>query len=118
MDKWYCRTVLFARDVEESVNHYVEKLGFRENWKFLDEDDVKLVSQVSRDGLEIILNRNEEKAGKGRVFMSLSVEQVGRLRKEIKEKPIDAADSWWGMPVIEILDPDGNQLYFSYDDDS
>ena len=71
------------------------------------------VCQLSRPGFELILCQNKTKAGNGRMFISLDHEQEKALRKEIEEGGIAARDSQWGMPIIEILDPDKNELFFS-----
>ncbi len=35
---------------------------------------------------------------------------------EIDARSIPAQRSWWGYPVIEIRDPDGNELMFPLDE--
>lgn len=99
-------------DAEASKNFYTETLGFSLDWNH-DEESRTLVCQVSRDGFELILVQDKQKAGKGRVFISLNPEQEQALRREIAEKGINAKDSRWGMPIIEILDIDKNELFFS-----
>ena len=85
MKEWYSRTVFFVKDTQKSLAFYVDKLGFTEDWTYVENAEM-LVAQVNRDGFEIILNKDANKAGKGRVFISLDDEQVDPLRKEIKEK--------------------------------
>ncbi len=89
MKNWYSRPVFFVEDAESSINFYKEKLG------------------------ELIIAQDKLKAGNGRVFISLDLEQEKALRKEIEEKGIEANDSRWGMAIIEILDIDKNELFFS-----
>lgn len=112
MNDWYSRTVFFVKDTQRSLTFYVEKLGFNEDWTHKEEDKL-IVAQVSRNGFEIILNKDIEKAGNGRIFISLHDEHVEPFRKEIKEKKISVSDKSWGMPVTEIVDTDGNELFFS-----
>jgi len=111
MKNWYSRTVFFVTDTQKSLEFYIEKLGFTEDWTHVDNDEM-LVAQVNRDGFEIILNKDIDKAGKGRIFISLYDEQVNPLRKEIKAKGITTSNKNWGMPVTEVLDLDKNELYF------
>ena len=106
------RMVFFVEDTQKSLAFYVEKLGFTEDWTHVENDEM-LVAQVNRDGFEIILNKDVNKAGKGKVFISLDDEQVDPLRKEIKEKGLMTTARSWGMPVTEILDLDKNELLFS-----
>ncbi len=112
MKNWYSRPVFFVEDAESSINFYKEKLGFSLDWNH-EEEGRAYVCQVSRYGFELIIAQDKLKAGNGRVFISLDLEQEKALRKEIEEKGIEANDSRWGMPIIEILDIDKNELFFS-----
>jgi catechol 2,3-dioxygenase-like lactoylglutathione lyase family enzyme len=112
MKNWYSRPVFFVKDAESSKDFYREKLGFSLDWNY-EEGGRAYICQVSRHGFELILAQNEPKAGKGRVFISIDDEQERALRSDIKEQGIEASDSLWGMPIIEILDPDRNELFFS-----
>ena len=108
---WYTRPVLFVTDTKTSVAFYLETLGFQEDWTYV-EDDELLVAQVSRNGLEIILNRDTARAGTGRLFVSLDDEQTEAVTKELENKRI-GSNRHWGMPVTEVQDLDGNELLFS-----
>lgn len=112
MKNWYCRSVFFVEKVAVSLDFYEQKLGFSLDWKYEEEGRV-YVCQVSRDGFELILAEDALKAGKSRVFISLDAEQEKALRKDITDRQIEATDSRWGMPIIKILDLDGNELFFS-----
>ena len=109
---WYSRPVFFVRDAENSLDFFRGKLGFSLDWNYQEEGRAH-VCQVSRSGFELILAQDGVKAGKGRVFISLDSEQGNALRKEIEERQIEASDSHWGMPIIQILDLDENELFFS-----
>ena len=112
MRNWYSRPVFFVKDAEHSIEFYKEKLGFALDWNH-QEGGRAYVCQVSRSGFELILAQDEGKAGHGRVFIALNVAQEREIRKEIEDKQIDATDSTWGLPIIKILDVDGNELFFS-----
>lgn len=112
MNNWYFRPVFFVKNAKSSMDFYMEKLGFSFNWKHEEEGRV-YVCQVSRDEFELILQVDILKAGKSRVFISLDAEQEKELRKDINDKQIEASDSSWGMPIIKILDLDGNEIFFS-----
>ena len=112
MKKWYSRPVFFVKDAESSLGFYKEKLGCSVDWNYQEEGRA-FVCQVSRPGFELILCQNPDKAGKGRVFIAVDSKQEADLRKEIEERKIDASDSWWGMPIIQILDLDKNELFIS-----
>jgi len=111
MESWHSRTVFFVKDADRSVAFYRDKLGCVLDWNY-QEDGRSVVCQVSRDGLKLILAaQDDRKAGQGRVFITHV--KGSALRKEIAEKGIEAQDDDWGMPVIVIEDPDGNQLLFA-----
>jgi catechol 2,3-dioxygenase-like lactoylglutathione lyase family enzyme len=111
MENWHTRTVFFVKDAERSVAFYRDKLGCTLDWNY-EEEGRSVVCQVNREGFKLILAaQDDRKAGQGRVFVTHVEESA--LRKEIAEKGIEAQDDYWGMPVIVIEDPDGNQLLFA-----
>jgi catechol 2,3-dioxygenase-like lactoylglutathione lyase family enzyme len=111
MKHWYSRCVFFVRDMTAAQSFYVAA-GFALGWSHA-EDGRILVCQVNRDGLELILSEDPEKAGRGRVFISLDDEQTRVFKGDLEKRRIAWREGHWGMPVIEILDPDGNELMFS-----
>ncbi|KAA3605859.1 MAG: glyoxalase [Calditrichaeota bacterium] len=112
MSNWYSRPVFFVRNVELAIEFYTQKLDFTLAWNHSENGKI-LVAQVSRFDLEIILTLDEEKCGKGRIFISLEEEETEFLKTEIEAKSIDSEEITWGMPVIKILDVDGNELFFT-----
>lgn len=113
MSSWYSRTVFFVRDAEKSIVFYRDKLACTLAWNY-QEQGRAVVCQMSRPGFEVILAAQDDtKAGHGRIFVSIDHEQEAALRQQIAQNGIVAEDDYWGMPVIVIEDPDGNQLLFS-----
>jgi catechol 2,3-dioxygenase-like lactoylglutathione lyase family enzyme len=112
MKPWYTRPVFFVRDTPAALAFYVGNLGFSVDWNH-DEDGRALVCQVRRDGFELILAQDPEKAGHGRVFISLDAEQTKALKADLERRKLAVREAHWGMPVIEILDEDNNELFFS-----
>jgi len=112
MKHWYSRPVFFVQDAQASLSFFIDKLGFTRDWNH-DEDGRAFVCQVRRDGFELILAQDADKAGRGRVFISLDDEQIQALRTDIEKRKIPIRETHWGMPVIEILDIDGNEILFS-----
>ena len=112
MNRWYTRPVFFVNDAERAIEFYQRKLGLVLDWNY-QEQGRAFDCQVSRPGFELILAEDKSKAGYGRTFISLDKNQEDALRGQIQERKIEARDSWWGMPIIQILDPDGNELFFS-----
>jgi catechol 2,3-dioxygenase-like lactoylglutathione lyase family enzyme len=111
MESWHSRTVFFVKDADISIAFYRDKLGCALDWDY-EEEGRSVICQVSREGLKLILAaQDDRKAGQGRVFITHVNESA--LRKEFAEKGIEAEDDEWGMPVIVIVDPDGNQLLFA-----
>ena len=112
MKHWYSRPVFFVKDAPASLAFFVEKLGFSVDWNHTEEGRA-FVCQVKRDGFELILAENADRAGRSRVFISLDAEQTSALLADLDRRQIPTRHSHWGMPVIEILDLDGNELVFS-----
>jgi catechol 2,3-dioxygenase-like lactoylglutathione lyase family enzyme len=115
MSEWYSRPVFFVSDLKKASDFYRDVMGFKEAWSHEDKGK-KIVAQMTRGSCEIILNENSERAGKSRVFIALEVEELEVLQKEIVEKKIETKNLFWGYPVIEIKDPDGNELLFPIED--
>jgi len=107
---WYTRPVLFVADIGRSIRFYTEGLGFRKAWH--EADGKGRVCQVERGGCEIILCEHDTRRDKARLFVSLTREAIAALRREIIERSIPSKMSWWGYDVIQIDDPDGNELLF------
>jgi len=107
---WYTRPVLFVADIGRSIRFYTEGLGFRKAWH--EADGKGTVCQVERGGCEIILCEHDTRRDKARLFVSLTGDAIAALRLEIIERSIPSKMSWWGYDVIQIDDPDGNELLF------
>ena len=105
---WYLRTVFFVSDIQRTIGFYVDKLGFKKKWH--SSDGKGTVCQVDRGGCEIILCEDIGRKDRGRVFLELSRKGVDQLLKEVDERSIPSRKSWWGYDVLQIEDPDGNEL--------
>lgn len=120
---WFARPIFHVTDVEASLRFYVDRLGFTSPWRF-DEAGKVFVAQVDRQGCAIILSSQwPAKIGKGLLFVSLNVEPPTReaataaldeLRAELESKGVAVKDGSWGYRLLVVDDPDGNQLFFNY----
>jgi catechol 2,3-dioxygenase-like lactoylglutathione lyase family enzyme len=127
MTDWFARPVLHVTDVEASLRFYLDRLGFTSPWRY-DEDGKAHVAQVERQGCALILaNDWPEKVGKGLMFISLNVSlndepetreaavaALDALRAELEAKGVPVKDGSWGYRLLVVDDPDGNQLFFNY----
>ena len=123
MTDWFARPVLHVKDVDASLRFYVDQLGFTSPWRF-DDDGEAYVAQVDRQGCALILTRTwPEKIGKGLIFISLNVEPATRegaaaaldaLRAELEARGAPVKDGSWGYRLLVVEDPDGNQHFFNY----
>jgi catechol 2,3-dioxygenase-like lactoylglutathione lyase family enzyme len=123
MTDWFARPVFHVTDVEASLRFYVNQLGFTSPWRY-DEAGKVYVAQVERQGCAIILADTwPEKIGKGLLFVSLNAEPQTReaavaalddLRVEFEARGVAVQDGSWGYRLLVIDDPDGNQLFFNY----
>ena len=123
MTDWFARPVLHVTDVEASLHFYVDRLGFTSLWRF-EEGGKTFVAQVERQGCALILSSQwPAKVGKALMFISLNVEPETReaaiaaldaLRAELEAKGVAVKDGSWGYRLLVVDDPDGNQLFFNY----
>jgi catechol 2,3-dioxygenase-like lactoylglutathione lyase family enzyme len=120
MTDWFARAVLHVADVEASLRFYMDRLGFTSPWRY-DEDGKARVAQVDREGCALILADTwPEKIGKGLMFISLNVElemqvaALDALRAEFEANGVSVKEGSWGYRLLVIDDPDGNQLFFNY----
>jgi catechol 2,3-dioxygenase-like lactoylglutathione lyase family enzyme len=113
---WYTRPVWGVSDIQRSLEFYVGKLGFREDWRHA-EQDRPLIVQVSRPGCELVLSAQwPERLGQGLIFVSLDVNVLEALRAELTARKVAVTDGWWGYRLMVVQDADGNTLYFPYPD--
>jgi catechol 2,3-dioxygenase-like lactoylglutathione lyase family enzyme len=127
MTDWFARPVLHVKDVEASLRFYVNRLGFTSPWRY-EEDGRAHVAQVERQGCALILADTwPEKIGKGLMFISLNVElatpeaeiaALDVLRAELEARGVAVNEGSWGYRLLVVDDPDGNQLFFNYPNQS
>ena len=108
--RWYARPVLFVADVKRALRFYVDMLGFEKAWP--EGDGAGKVCQVNRGECEIILCEDSARRDKARLFIELTPEGLADLRHEIVARSVPSKESWWGYDVLQVDDPDGNELLF------
>jgi catechol 2,3-dioxygenase-like lactoylglutathione lyase family enzyme len=108
--RWYARPVLFVADVNRAIRFYVDMLGFDKAWH--EGDGAGTVCQVNHGECEIILCQDAKRRDKARLFIELTPEGLADLRRQIVERSVPSKDSWWGYDVVQVDDPDGNELLF------
>ncbi len=108
--RWYTRPVLFVADVNRAIRFYVDMLGFEKTWH--EGDGAGTVCQVNHGECEIILCEDAVRRGRVRLFIELTPEGLADLRDELVERAVPIKQSWWGSDVIQVDDPDGNELLF------
>ena len=120
MTDWFARPVLHVSDVEASLRFYVDRLGFTSPWRY-GEDGKAYVAQVERQGCALILADTwPEKIGKALIFISLNLEPnaqiaaLDALRAKLEAKGVPVKEDSWGYRLLVVNDPDGNQLFFNY----
>jgi catechol 2,3-dioxygenase-like lactoylglutathione lyase family enzyme len=111
----YARAVFFVENTERALRHYVEQLGFSEDWAHNEEGTV-YVCQVSLFGFELILNQvggdTKTRAGHGRVYIGLEDDQIAPVLEHISAKGIQTERRDWGQPTLVVRDLDGNEIFF------
>jgi catechol 2,3-dioxygenase-like lactoylglutathione lyase family enzyme len=106
--RWYTRPVLFVTDINRASRFYVDMLGFEKSWH--EGDGAGKVCQVNRGECEIILCEDATRRDRGRLFIELTPEGLADLRQEIVDRAVPSKESWWGYDVLQVDDPDGNEL--------
>jgi catechol 2,3-dioxygenase-like lactoylglutathione lyase family enzyme len=114
VQKWYARPVFFVSDLQVALRFYIDKLGFKKKWHT--GDGKGTVCQVDRGECEIILCEDSGRQDKSRLFVELNRDGIDELRREILERSVPSQKAWWGYDVIQIIDPDGNELLFPLDE--
>ena len=109
VQRWYTRPVLFVADINRATRFYVDMLGFEKSWH------KDKVGQVNHGECEIILCEDPSRRDKSRLFIELTREGIEDLRREIAERSTPSKQSWWGYDVIQVDDPDGNELLFPFE---
>jgi catechol 2,3-dioxygenase-like lactoylglutathione lyase family enzyme len=125
MTDWFARPVLHVTDVEASLRFYVNRLGFTSPWRYEENGRVE-VAQAERQGCALILcDHWPQKVGKGLMFISLNAETreaqtaaLDALRAELEAKGVPVKEGSWGYRLLVVDDPDGNQLFFNYPDET
>jgi catechol 2,3-dioxygenase-like lactoylglutathione lyase family enzyme len=106
--------VFTVADVAASVAHYVERLGFRVQFRLGDPPSYAI---IERDALSLHLMPARESPGTlGRSSVYVFVADVDALHDELRGRggPIEVApaDFDYGMREFSVRDPDGNRLTF------
>jgi len=119
-DEFWMRPHLCVRDVAASIAYYCERLGFTLAWAH--GDDPQIIAQVSRNGLDIILDCGSvlpRAATPSVLGMSLhQPENLGALYRGFKERGAKIAATpfeviWQaGVYQFDVEDLDGNVLMF------
>lgn len=108
--RWYARPVLFVADVNRAIRFYVDMLGFEKAWH--EGDGAGTVCQVNRSDCEIILCQDAARSDKARLFVELTADGLAAFRRELVQRSVPSKNAWWGYDVIQVADPDGNELLF------
>jgi catechol 2,3-dioxygenase-like lactoylglutathione lyase family enzyme len=110
--RWYTRPVLFVADVNRAIRFYVDMLGFEKDWHA--GDGKGKVCQVNHGECEIILCEDATRRDRARLYIELTAEGLTDLRRDLAERSAPSRESWWGSDVVQIDDPDGNELLFPH----
>ena len=101
--------ILNVKSIRDSINYYVNILGFSQDW---DWGDPPTFASVSRDDVCIFLCQGDQ--GQSGTWMSIFVEDVDSLYADyqaqgaiIRQAPTNFP---WGVREMNIEDPDGHRL--------
>lgn len=119
-EEFFSRPIFRVREVAASIDYYRDKLGFASAW--CAPEDEPIIAQVSRNGLEIILDARSA-IPKASIPSVLSMtlhrpEELGALHGEFKRRGATITASpfevvWEkGLYQLDVEDLDGNVLVF------
>lgn len=110
MVKFECLSpILCVKNVPDSIEYYVEKLGFKKAW---DWGDPPTFASVSRGEINLFFCQGGQ--GKPGTWISIFVDNVDALHEEyqasgaiIRQPPTNFS---WGMREMNVEDLDGHRL--------
>jgi len=114
--------ILDVRDLEEALRYYVERLGFRIEFRY--QKDPNNYAGVCRDGVSLHMQWQHEdsfKAGTaGRLRVRIVVDDPDALFEEYRRtgvlgEGVQVRDTEWGTREFGFRDLDGNGLIFYRD---
>lgn len=108
--RWYPRPVFFVHDLSRALRFYVDGLGFVKKWH--EADGTGTVCQVDRSDCEIILCEDQTRPARSRLFVELTPAGLAQLRELLLQRSIPHVIGRWGYDVVQVTDPDGNDLLF------
>ncbi|MEO0538930.1 MAG: bleomycin resistance family protein [Cyanobacteria bacterium P01_A01_bin.123] len=101
--------ILSVKSIPDSINYYVNILGFKQDW---DWGDPPTFASLSRDEVCIFLCQGGQ--GQPGTWISIFVENVDELYEVYKSKGAiirQAPTNFsWGMREMNVEDPDGHRL--------
>lgn len=108
--------LLVVSDLEASLRHYVERLGFETVGQAVDEDGAYWC-RLRRGGASLMLQRG---AGAVRppgsnVQLYFICDDVDALATEVRSRGVDLGapvDAPYGMRQLRLPDPDGYEIWF------
>ena len=100
--------ILRVRDLTASVDHYVDVLGFKLDWK-----DEGIIASVSRDRCSLLLCEGDQGHAGGWVW--IGADDIEPLCEELRAKGASIRQVPTNHPwayEMQVEDPDGNVLRF------
>jgi catechol 2,3-dioxygenase-like lactoylglutathione lyase family enzyme len=112
-ESWEAGMVFFIADAGAAIDFYVDKLGFRLNWRH-EEGGQTHAAGLTRDGVSLLLHANQpERVGKGVLYFGFGAETFDGIRADLQAKGVALKAGWWGKQLLIVEDPSGNQLWFA-----
>ena len=104
-------TILYSKDITNSLSFYTEKLGFENKWEY---DNPPTFGGVSKDDVEIFFCK--EAQGNPGTWLCVLLENVDAYYENIKTKGVKIVatpeSKEWNMREMLVEDPDGHIIRF------
>ena len=106
-------TILYSSNIKESIDYFVEKLGFEDKWEW---EDPPTFGGIVKDDVEIFFCLNGQ--GSPGTWMCVIVDDVDAYYESIKDKGakiISQPQSMeWNMREMLVEAPDGHIIRFGH----
>ncbi len=111
-----------VKNVQASIDYYIDKLGFKQDWVHNNEDGSPYIAGLHRDDIEIFVQQQNETRNFGvRLFIELApTNLLTPLFEEFQARGATIVKAptmqSWGWTVMTVTDLDGNVLLFCGDE--
>lgn len=106
--------VLAVKDIDATIDYWMNVLGFPSRWKW---GDPPVHGGVSRDGIQVQFSLNPEAAETKKDYLWIRVKNIRKLYESHQKKEVEIVEELsikpWGMSEYVVKEINGHYLCFS-----